>query len=172
MPAVFLAGCATFESHESGAPDPTEQLQERVDKVEERLSGIQMEQARLQRDLDKLQQQVAQSASGAVTPAQLAELEHRLQTVDAAREADKKALYDQLSRRIAEILSGRATAAASSGSDSARAGGGSRNEHVVQPGETLSQIAAQHKKSVSAILKANGLKDANSIHAGQKLVIP
>jgi LysM repeat protein len=48
-------------------------------------------------------------------------------------------------------------------------GGSSR--HVVQQGETLSEIARQHGVSVSALRRANGLH-GNSLRNGQRLRVP
>ncbi len=44
--------------------------------------------------------------------------------------------------------------------------------HTVKRGENLTQIAARYDTTVAAIVAANGLKNANLIEIGQKLVIP
>ena len=44
--------------------------------------------------------------------------------------------------------------------------------HRVRSGETLSQIAARYGTSVSALMRANGLRSANRLRVGQKLRIP
>jgi LysM repeat protein len=44
--------------------------------------------------------------------------------------------------------------------------------HVVQPGETLSAIAADYGVESVAILQANNIANGNLIRVGQKLVIP
>ena len=44
--------------------------------------------------------------------------------------------------------------------------------HVVQPGESLSGIARRYGVSVTALVQANALRDANFIWYGQRLVIP
>ena len=44
--------------------------------------------------------------------------------------------------------------------------------HVVQPGETLAQVALRYQTSVWAIAQANGLDNPNLIYAGQRLFIP
>ncbi|MET1231800.1 MAG: LysM domain-containing protein [Candidatus Limnocylindrales bacterium] len=44
--------------------------------------------------------------------------------------------------------------------------------HTVKRGENLTQIAARYDTTVGAIVEANGLKNANLIEVGQKLVIP
>ncbi|MBC8253178.1 MAG: LysM peptidoglycan-binding domain-containing protein [Ardenticatenia bacterium] len=44
--------------------------------------------------------------------------------------------------------------------------------HVVQPGETLSEIAEQYGVSVDALTAANGIADPHLIKIGQELIIP
>jgi|CXWL01.1.fsa_nt_gi LysM repeat protein len=44
--------------------------------------------------------------------------------------------------------------------------------YTVQPGDTLTKIATRFNVTVEAIVRANNLKDANSIRVGQTLVIP
>ncbi|MBI1295467.1 LysM peptidoglycan-binding domain-containing protein [bacterium] len=44
--------------------------------------------------------------------------------------------------------------------------------HIVQPGETLSQIAQQHSTSVEALRSLNALNNVNFVWAGQRLVLP
>lgn len=44
--------------------------------------------------------------------------------------------------------------------------------HVVESGETLSDIAADHDTTVHAIVEANGIRDPNLIVAGRELKIP
>lgn len=44
--------------------------------------------------------------------------------------------------------------------------------HVVQPGQNLFRIALHYGTTVDAIMAVNGLTDAHTIYAGQRLVIP
>jgi len=44
--------------------------------------------------------------------------------------------------------------------------------HVVQTGETLSEIAQQYDLSLTRLMLFNGLRDANAIVVGQELLIP
>ena len=44
--------------------------------------------------------------------------------------------------------------------------------YIVQPGDTLSQIAVAYGVSIDDLMAANGLSDPNSIFAGQELRIP
>jgi lipoprotein-anchoring transpeptidase ErfK/SrfK len=43
---------------------------------------------------------------------------------------------------------------------------------VVRRGDTLTAIALRHNTTVAALMRANKIKTANSIYAGQRLVIP
>ena len=44
--------------------------------------------------------------------------------------------------------------------------------HVVQPGETLSQICYTYGSDAQALINANGIVNPNFIYVGQELVIP
>lgn len=44
--------------------------------------------------------------------------------------------------------------------------------YTVQPGDTLSAIAARFRTTVEAIVRANGIKNPNLIYVGQRLTIP
>ena len=46
------------------------------------------------------------------------------------------------------------------------------NTYVVQPGDTLSQIARWYGVSVQALINVNGIWDPNHIFVGQVLIIP
>jgi LysM repeat protein len=60
-----------------------------------------------------------------------------------------------------------------SGSGSGSGGtGGSGGVHVVQAGQTLYAIALRYGTTVSAFVQANGLRNANFIYVGQRLIIP
>lgn len=44
--------------------------------------------------------------------------------------------------------------------------------HIVQPGETVTQIAKQYGVTVDDIVAANNLSNPNQVQAGQQLLIP
>ena len=44
--------------------------------------------------------------------------------------------------------------------------------HIVQPGETLSEIAKQYGVSLDALIAANDIADPHLIKIGQELIIP
>ncbi len=50
--------------------------------------------------------------------------------------------------------------------------GGGRRIHVVQPGETITSIAAQYGVNPDAIVEANDLQNPSQIFSGQQLIIP
>ena len=50
--------------------------------------------------------------------------------------------------------------------------GGSRGRVTVQPGETLSEIADREGVSLTRLMQANGISNANLVVAGQTLVVP
>lgn len=45
-------------------------------------------------------------------------------------------------------------------------------KHVVQPGETLSQIADKYNMSVTALMELNNISDPNTLRVGQELLLP
>jgi LysM repeat protein len=165
---VLLAGCATlFESEPTTAQGETPD--EKMARLDEQVAGLKMEQARLQQECDALSKSIQNMTAS--NQSQLSDLQHQVQAIDAARESDRKAIIDQLSKRIADMMNGRAASSSgSSASSSQKTQTG--YEHVVKSGETLSAIATAYKTSVASIMKANNLKTANSIRVGQKLFIP
>lgn len=60
-------------------------------------------------------------------------------------------------------------AQAATGGASVKSGG---TTYVVRTGDTLSSIAARYGLSISALVRANGIKNANRIVIGTKLAIP
>ena len=93
-------------------------------------------------------------------------LEQKVKELDAARETDRQAIIDELSRKMAAILS--AQNPAPEPQPAAADGKG----HVVQTGETLSGLAARYHVKSADILKANHIKTPDSIRVGQTLIIP
>jgi LysM repeat protein len=45
-------------------------------------------------------------------------------------------------------------------------------KYIVQPGDTLGNIAVKYRTTVRAIVKANGIRDPNMLHVGQIIRIP
>jgi LysM repeat protein len=78
--------------------------------------------------------------------------------------ADPSRIY--IGQRL--IIPGAAATPGASATASATAG----TVYVVKPGDSLSKIAVKYGVTVSAIVKANNLKNSNVIYSGQKLTIP
>ena len=117
----------------------------------------------MQKDIDgiRTELQEVRRAAGGASPNDLRALEDRIQAVDAARQADKKAIIDQLAKELSSLSSGRTVSKPASDS----------KEHIVQKGETLSAIAKTYSVSVTELKRVNGLT-GDDIKIGQKLTIP
>ena len=160
-----LSGCVTFD-------DPSEIASQREDinilrddlsRVKGQMETVELENRRMANEFGKMRDACSDKRDQAAVQERLDNLERRIQSVNAAREKDKQAIVNQLSAKIAEIMS-------KASRQSHRTVSG--NEHTVQPGETLSAIAAAYKIKASAIIEANGLPDPDNLRVGQRLVIP
>lgn len=179
--ALVVTGCTTpGGSHE--APPPASQAD--INYLREEIRRLNARFDAAQADLGQLHSQLAADRAGRPDTAsaaqvqtlqgQLEDLQRQLRAIDAARVQDKKEIYDDISAKVAKLIK---ASARSSGGTTTRAATRSDTqtgwEHVVQSGETLSQIAAAYKVRMSVIADANGMKSIDSpIYAGQKLFIP
>jgi polyhydroxyalkanoate synthesis regulator phasin len=170
LPTILLlsaTGCVTMMDDTTAARQSSDMdiLRENVQRLQERMNAVQMEQQNLAREIDALRK--GGHDENPAARARVDDLERQVRALNAAREQDRKSIVDELSRKVAGIMSSQ------SGGSSSRSGSSSETgyEHVVKTGETLSQIAKAYKVSSSAIMKANNLKSAN-IRVGQKLFIP
>lgn len=167
--ASGLSGCATMQRQAAADMSLQEDLlifREDLARIEGRVETTEMEHRRLLREIEQLRDTV--SRAGGETGGflrRLDELERGLSNMSAARERDRVAIIDQLSSRVADMIA----AAADNRRSRAVATG---YEHVVQAGETLSQIAAAYKVRPSVIIDANDLKDPDFLRQGQRLFIP
>ena len=181
-----LAGCATFDDSSSNAAEQEDIniLREDLNRVQGQMETVALENRRMAAEVEKLRAASADNRDQAATQERLDNLERQIQTVNAAREKDKQAIVDQLSAKIAEIMSkgasrsipSRSTQTTPRPAPTPAAGGAApatpTGEHIVKAGETLSAIATAYKVKASAIIEANDLKDPDHLKAGQKLVIP
>jgi len=169
---LACGGCVTM-TQEDYAQQQAEMttLRESVQKVRERQQAVDMELQALHHDIETTRA----GSNDAGLRARLDELDRRIQTLAAARSADRQEIVDDISRRVAAIVNS-GGAPRSSGKSSGRASQPQTKtetgyEHVVKAGETLSAIAKAYGTTSSAILKASNLKSEN-IHVGQKLFVP
>jgi len=47
-----------------------------------------------------------------------------------------------------------------------------RSEHTIKPGDNLTTLATRYNSTISSIMKANNISDANRLRVGQSLIIP
>ena len=163
---LFLnVGCVTMVDQASLAQQQADydRMQEDMQRLNEKLGGIQLEQQNLAREIEGLRKAPREDL---VTKNRLDTLDRQVQALAASRDADRKQIVSDLSHKVAAIVG---TSSASSG----RGGGGAETgyEHVVESGQTLSTIAAAYKVRVASIKKANNLK-SDIVRVGQKLFIP
>ena len=174
------SGCMTmFEEQQQQTARQEQELlrmQEQVRALSGRIEGIEMETQRLARDAEQLRRSVEASSQAGVRSLQpqVEELQRRVADLAAARERDKQAIIDDISRKMASLMRGSGGGGGgSSRSSTPRSGGASEGyEHVVRSGETLSAIAQAYGVSASAILRENNLSNGNMLREGQKLFIP
>lgn len=149
-------------------------LQEDLRRIRARLDALEQDLIRLNQQVQTANrdQSSAQQAQIQGLNASLTDLQQRIRTVDAAREADKKEIVDRLSKQLSDVLSKQQAAARASSSSSRRPISNEGYEHLVQPGETISAIAKAYNARVEDIVQANNLKSADVLRVGQKLFVP
>lgn len=110
--------------------------------------------------------------------AEIAALRAENASLKARQESLRREIVDELAKKLGQagVAAGaRPTAAASVPSSSAASAPalsrGPGYEHVVEQGQTLSEIARGYGVSVAKIKAANGLKNDN-LRIGQKLFVP
>lgn len=177
-----LTGCATLYGQaqveqEAALRAEIAVMQERNRKLQGRLEGIELELERLQRSIESLQRAPAGPSAAEVQTlqARLAALDTQITSVDAAREKDRQEIINTLSTKISQLVGAQAAAArpkAVTPAAAKRSGPQEGYEHVVEPGQTLSAIAAAYGVSSKTIIDANNLAKPDQLRVGQKLFIP
>ena len=172
-----LSGCNTLSDSDRAVAQEREDMnimRTDIDRLNGRLERMEMENARIAKELEQVRNSASSSsADRAAAQTRMNDIERRLQLLDAAREKDRKAIIDQLSAKISEILSAnRGPTSRPRTAPRTTAAGAGQTVHEVQPGETLSAIAARYKVRADAIIQANDLQDPDHLVAGKTLVIP
>jgi LysM repeat protein len=161
----FLLVFWSFSALRAEQPDPHQLgvLDEKVSRLSAQVEDLQFQQQQMKKDIEAIRtemQELRRAASGPGS-GDLKALEDRINAVDAARQADRKAIIDQLAKELSGTSSGK-----SAGKPIADA-----KEHVVAKGDTLSAIAKTYGVSVADLKKANSLT-GDDLKVGQKLTIP
>lgn len=159
-------GCVTMVDQNTMAQQHAdmEKLRENVQRLQEKINGIELEQQNLQREVGSMK---GGPKDDPVVRNRLDTLERQVQSLAAARDADRKQIVNQVASIVGS--SGSSSSGRSSGRSSSSAQSG--YEHVVESGQTLSAIAQAYKVSSSSIKKANNMK-SDTVRVGQKLFIP
>lgn len=161
----MTGGCVTLVDQNNMAQQQADldRMREDVQRIKEKLNGIELEQQNLERDIGALK---GAPREDTVVRNRIDMLERQVQSLASARETDRKQIVSQ----VASIVG--STGSSGSGRASGRSGGSQTGyEHVVEAGQTLDAIAAAYKVSPATIRKANNLK-SSSLRVGQKLFIP
>ena len=170
LPLLCVVTAVTAPAQDQSTAQQLSILDERVSKLRADVDALQFNQQQVQQDIKQIQGQMdeVRRTGPSASANDLAALETRVKAIDAAREADKKAIIDQLAKELAKMSGGHGgnSAPPASSTDSANPG-----EHVVQKGETLTSIAKTAGVTIADLRKANSLT-SDSLKAGQKLVIP
>jgi len=143
-------------------------LDERISKLRADVDALQFSQQQLQQDIKQIQGQMdeVRHAGPSASANDVQALEARVQKLDAAREADKKAIIDQLAKELAGMSGAHGGKTATPPATAATG-----SEHIVATGETLTSIAKSTGTTIADLRKANNLT-SDSLKVGQKLVIP
>lgn len=160
----FLVGCTTLEQQRRQSmreQSEMQRLQLEVDRLQARVEALEVAKDDTYSHMENLRQDAA--AERSEMTGRIAETERVLKVLDAARETDRQLVIDSLTKKISGLMQSHAV-------PPSRAMAG--YEHVVQKGETLSEVATAYKVTVNAIIKANNLKNPDAIRVGQTLFIP
>ena len=173
-----LAGAGCISTQDPDNPPATQEdityLREELRRLNARIEASDAELGRVQGDVmasRSSQPDYASAAQVQSVQTQLDDLQRQIRALDAARAQDKKEIYDDISKKIATLLKASSPASAPARSTK-RSASQSGIEHVVQPGESLSKIAAAYGVKMNVLVEENALKSPDSIFVGQKLFIP
>jgi LysM repeat protein len=147
-------------------------LREDIRRLAGRLDIMESEVERLAQDVEQQRAEWTRDnqARQQSADARLAELDSRIAEVNRLREQDKKDIVERLSSTIEQMI--RSAAPSATRGSSSQAISGTGVEHVVGPGQTLSEIAAAYGVRSQVIIDANQLRNPDRLQVGQKLFIP
>ncbi len=165
--AVLCSGCETLSGRqrrqsETRLYSEIMNLKASVQRLEQRVDGIEAGREDVYAQLAELQE--SQDRGSAQRRAELEAIDSKLAAQRAAADKTRKDLVATLSSKMADIMRTEAP------SNSVRTESG--YEHVVKPGETLSEIAKAYSVSMTVVARANNLKNPDDLRVGQKLFIP
>lgn len=176
LAVTLVSGCAMMDSMAGGSNNSANDtrytyLEERIQTLTSRMADLEQRNANLQNDVKDLQARLSQvqtSSGGAASATEVQQLRAQVAALEAQREKDKQIILDQVAREIAGVAGSKR---ASPTRETSKGGSDVGYEHVVEKGQTLTDIAKAYGVTVAAIKKENNMKNDN-ISIGQKLFIP
>jgi LysM repeat protein len=175
--SVTLSGCLTLvdDSTMGEQRADADTLKAEVYRLRDQVSEMRQSLSKLEEEMQSIQNSRGNEAKDSKN--RLDEIERSLKTVESSHDQLKREIIDDLARKIEKLggMTGASSGKSSGKSGSSRSEGKKTErgyEHVVKPGETLSEIATAYSVTPGIIIKANNLANPNSLRVGQKLFIP
>lgn len=179
---LLMSGCVTtYEDrakHQVHMQSDFNLLEEKSRQMNGRVEGVEMQLEDVQRTMDELRRETSGSGQAMTdaTSSRLDALETKLSNLEVNRERDRQEIIDKLTEKITAIMNTRPSTVPVSAPRTTGPRPTTTSEygyeHQVQPGETLSQIAASYGVSMQSIIDANTIQNANDVKAGTKLFVP
>jgi LysM repeat protein len=177
-----LTGCVAMQGEPErpvATQDDLNYLRAELTRQQQYIHSLEEQIGQLNGDVAQNRYQTASAMSGYASAAQLQALQgevgalrQQVQALDQARAKDRQAIYDDITKKVTSLMK------TAGGGGGGRPSGGTRTgpqtgiEHVVQPGESLSKIAAAYGVKMNVLVEVNGLSDPGNIRVGQKIFIP
>lgn len=158
---MLLAGSSCTTISGSTRRSEAEDLKVDVFHLKSQVASLEESNRHLNSQMEALRQETAQERIA--MKESFSEMRRSLDELSSSRNEMKSAIVADLSGKMAKVINEqvKATSAGEVG-----------RYHTVAKGETLSAISTAYGVKVDSVVKANSLKDANSIRVGQKLFIP
>ena len=164
---LAVAGCTTLGTNrqieEARRNADTDNFRKELERLNRRVASLEQSQQDLYRQLEV--RKTADTRNTSRIEEHLSTLDEAVQSTGGALSRLRQEVVKDLSARMETLLHGQAGA-----------GGGQRTEsgvwHTVKTGQTLSEIAKAYNVPVNAIVRANSLKNPDSVRAGARLFIP
>jgi len=166
LSAILLCGCA----NPGNGPANSEVSLARQAQLLEDIKTIREELRSLKSAQEENSRQPLQEAISRITD-RLNELEMRVATLEKSFDAERGA-WDKKMKAVIEVVKSENAQLRGAIEKTQKRSGPKVLEHTVSPGDTIADIAKKYGVPAKDIIEANGLKDANRITAGQKLIIP
>ncbi len=148
-----------------------ELFRQQTERLAERVNAMQEDYARLEQRLSQVEPQLKTLTTLQNENAKLRDdvktLRDELAQVKADRETMRKQISDDIAGRITTLIN-QQNASVKTQKTATETG----RLHVVEAGQTLSEIARAYKTTVAIITKANNMTSADRLRIGQELFIP